>query len=176
MHTVNPNNSFTFEMLALSIFHFRKTKTMKQLLFVPLLSLGISPVNKQVIDHSADRFTSRKMTSTEKTDKGFNICSQPSPENEKMLAVVFRKQDFCRAELKDFQFDVHFEVVSATVYFSGTNFRAVETGFINSNSLKPIRSLMDKCAPGTMVVFDNVKVIGPDKQLRSIQGTSYLLH
>jgi hypothetical protein len=107
---------------------------------------------------------------------GFNLFSQPSPENEKMLAVIFRAQDACRAELKDFEFNITYNVVSATVYFSGTNFKNVETGFINSNSLKPIRSLMARCAPGTMVVFDNVKVIGPDKLIRPIQGTSYLLH
>jgi hypothetical protein len=107
---------------------------------------------------------------------GFNLFSQPSPENEKMLAVIFRAQDACRAELKDFEFDITYNVVSATVYFSGTNFKNVETGFINSNSLKPIRSLMARCAPGSMVVFDNVKVIGPDKLVRPIQGTSYLLH
>jgi hypothetical protein len=93
-----------------------------------------------------------------------------------MLAVIFRAQDVCRAELKDIEFDVQYNVVGATVYFSGTNFRSVETGFINSNSLKPIRNLMARCAPGTMVVFDNVKVIGPDKQIRPIRGTSYLLH
>ena len=92
-----------------------------------------------------------------------------------MPAVIFRSQDVCRAELKDFEFDIHYQVVSATIYFSGTNFRNVETGYITSNSLKSIRSLMARCAPGTMVVFDRVKVIGPDKEVRTIQGTSYLL-
>lgn len=149
---------------------------MKHLFFLPLLTLGILPINKQLNDQPADHFVSGKAAVAEEPGKGFNICSQPAPGNEKMLAAIFRKQDYCRAELKDFEFDVHFEVVSATVYFSGTNFRGVETGFINSNSLKPIRSMMDKCAPGTMVIFDNVKVIGPDKQIRPIQGTSYLLH
>lgn len=149
---------------------------MKHLFFLPLLTVGILPVSKSSINQSADQFVTCKAAVCEEPDKGFNICSQPAPENEKMLAAIFRKQDYCRAELKDFEFDVHFDVVSATVYFSGTNFRGVETGFISSNSLKPIRSMMDKCAPGTMVVFDNVKVIGPDKQVRPIQGTSYLLH
>mgnify|MGYP003556068535 CR=1 FL=1 len=95
---------------------------------------------------------------------------------EKMLANVFRAQDFCRAEVKDFEWDVHFRIVSATIYFSGTNFKNVETGFINSSSLKPIRSLMDRCAPGTMVVFDHVKVKGPDEVIRSVPGPSFRLH
>ncbi len=98
------------------------------------------------------------------------------PGNEKMMAVAFRAQSFCRAELKDFEFDATFTVVSATVYFSGANFRSTEKGSISSNSLKPIKHLMDRCVPGSIVIFDNVKVIGPDKQIRPIAGLSLLLH
>ncbi|MFM6926742.1 MAG: GldM family protein [Ferruginibacter sp.] len=150
---------------------------MKQIIVASLLIMGMMPVNSQlafVRNTTSKPVESSKLIDNEK--EGFNICSQPSPENEKMQAVIFRKQDFCRAELKDFDFDVHFDVVSATVYFSGTNFKNVESGYINSNSLKPIRSLMDRCAPGSMVIFDNVKVKGPDNTVRPIQGTSYLLH
>jgi hypothetical protein len=56
------------------------------------------------------------------------------------------------------------------------NFRNAEKGFITSNSLKPIKNLMDRCVPGTIVIFDNVKVIGPDNEVRTIQGTSFYLH
>lgn len=124
---------------------------------------------------AVNKAPSNLVSFTEHDREHLNILSQ-SPDNEKMLAVIFRRQDVCRAEMKDFEFDVLYNVVSATVYFSGTNFRGVETGFINSNSLKPISNLMARCSPGTMVVFDNVKVIGPDKLVRPIQGTSYLLH
>lgn len=120
--------------------------------------------------------SSRVLSSIDKKILGFNISSQPGEGNEKMLAVIFRNQEFCRAELKDFAFDVSFDVVSATVYFSGTNFKNVEKGIITSKSLKPIRSLMARCAPGSMVIFDNVKVIGPDKLVRPIQGLSIMLH
>ena len=149
---------------------------MKHVIFASLLILGIVPVNSQLalVENNKSNPAAPSFSNDDK--QGFNICFQPSPENEKMQAVVFRKQDFCRAELKDFDFDARFDIVSATVYFSGTNFKNVETGFITSNSLKPIRSLMDRCAPGSMVIFDNVKVVGPDKQVRTIQGTSYLLH
>lgn len=149
---------------------------MKHVIFASLLILGIVPVNSQLalVENNISKPAAPSFSNDDK--QGFNICFQPSPENEKMQAVVFRKQDFCRAELKDFDFDARFDIVSATVYFSGTNFKNVETGFITSNSLKPIRSLMDRCAPGSMVIFDNVKVVGPDKQVRTIQGTSYLLH
>jgi hypothetical protein len=149
---------------------------MKQVILFASLSLGILPLNNQMTSVAGIITASDPVSFKDDSSHVLNLFSQPSPENEKMLAVIFRAQDVCRAELKDFEFDIHYNVISATVYFSGTNFKNVETGFINSNSLKPIRSLMARCAPGSMVVFDNVKVKGPDKMIRPIQGTSYLLH
>ena len=92
-----------------------------------------------------------------------------------MSATIFKNQEYCRVELKDFEFDVKFSVVSATVYFSGANFRGVEKGVINSSSLKPLSALMSRCIPGSMVVFDDVKVKGPDNEIRSIPGVAYRL-
>jgi hypothetical protein len=66
-------------------------------------------------------------------------------------------------------------VVSATVYFSGANFIHAEKGFITSNSLKPIKHLMARCAPGSIVVFDEIKVKGPDNSISTIQGLSLSL-
>ena len=149
---------------------------MKQVILISFLSLGFLPVNSQLASVANNANITGNASFVDDDKEGFNLFSQPSPENEKMQAVIFRSRDFCRAELKDFEFDVHYDVVSATVYFSGTNFKNVEIGFIKSNSLKSIRSLIDRCAPGSMVVFDNVKVVGPDKLVRTIQGTSYLLH
>lgn len=148
---------------------------MKHVLLFSFLGLGILPVNSQLSSFNEYGNLPVSDAYVDENNNGFNICSQPSPENENMLAIVFRSQDVCRAELKDFVYDVQFNVVSATVYFSGNGFRGVETGFITSNSLRPIRSLMARCVPGTMVVFDNVKVKGPDEVVRPIQGTSYIL-
>ena len=148
---------------------------MKLVILSSLLIAATVMVNGKMPSVAGNKATSNLVSFNEDDRKHLNILSQ-SPENEKMLAVIFRRQDVCRAELKDFEFDVKYNVVSATVYFSGTNFRGVETGFINSNSLKPISNLMARCSPGTMIIFDNVKVIGPDKLIRPIQGTSYLLH
>jgi hypothetical protein len=94
----------------------------------------------------------------------------------RMTAIGFKSQEFCRAELKDFEFDVRFSVVSATVYFSGAGFNGVEKGTINSSSLKPVARLKDKCKPGSVVVFDDVKVKGPDNEIRSIDGVTYILY
>jgi hypothetical protein len=148
---------------------------MKLVALSSLLIAGMLPLSNKITSVNAGKSVPNWIRLAETDCKELNLFSQ-SPENEKMLAVVFRKQDACRAELKDFEFDVQYKVVSATVYFSGGNFRNVEAGYINSNSLEPIKKLLERCVPGTMVVFDNVKVVGPDKLIRSIQGTSYLLH
>jgi hypothetical protein len=147
---------------------------MKHVLFFSFLSMGLLPVTRLPAPVAENIYTA-DLPDPSSAGKGFNICAQPGPENGNMPAVVFRSQEVCRAELKDFVFDVQFSIVSATVYFSGTNFRGVETGYITSNSLKPIRHFMARCAPGTMVVFDQVKAIGPDKVVRPIAGTSYML-
>ena len=94
----------------------------------------------------------------------------------RLSSVVFKNQDYCRAELDDFEFDAKFSVLSATVYFSGANFKDVERGYITSNSLKPIKKLMDRCLPGSVVVFDDVKVKGPDNLVRTIPGVSLTLY
>ena len=149
---------------------------MKHVLIFSLSGILMLPLSSQFTNVENSFNSPGYFSFVDKKTEGFNISAQPGGGNEKMLAVVFRNQEFCRAELKDFEFDAPFNVVSATVYFSGTNFKNVEKGTITSNSLKPIRSLMTRCAPGSMVIFDNVKVVGPDKLVRPIQGLSILLH
>lgn len=110
-------------------------------------------------------------------------CSRPAvvtfqnqPGTGRMSAITFKSQDYCRAELENFDFDAHFSIVSATVYFTGANFKGVEKGIITSNKLKPIESLKARCIPGSIVVFDDVKVKGPDDMLRTIPGVTYMLY
>lgn len=149
---------------------------MKHVLLFSLFSICILSVKSQSANVETSSLSPEYLSFVDSDNEGADKSSQPDPGYEKMLAVVFKSQEFCRAELKDFEFEARFRIVSATVYFSGTNFKNVETGFITGSSLKPIRSMMQRCAPGTMVIFDNVKVIGPDELLRSIPGTSYRLH
>nr|MDQ6889871.1 hypothetical protein [Bacteroidota bacterium] len=91
-------------------------------------------------------------------------------------AVVFKNQQYARAELKNFDFDARFSVVSATVYFNGANFPSVQTATISGGNLGGISSLLAKCVPGTGVYFDNVKVQGPDGVVRSIPGPGFILY
>ena len=90
-------------------------------------------------------------------------------------AVEFKNQDFGRADLEGFEFDLRFAVVSATVYFGGTGFPNPAIGSITGNSLASIKALMARCGPGSSISFVNIKVQGPDGP-RSIDERSIQLY
>jgi gliding motility-associated protein GldM len=93
----------------------------------------------------------------------------------RMQSVVFKQQGFCRAELENFDFDLKFNVVAATVYFSGANFPSVIRKEITSNSLAGLTAEMAKAGPGSVISFDNIRVSGPDGT-RTIDGKSIALY
>ena len=93
----------------------------------------------------------------------------------RMPSVAFKAQDFCRAELENFDFDLKYNVVSATVYFSGAGFPNVQQATLNGGSLGGLSSFLSRCGPGSVVTFDNVKVSGPDGT-RSVEGRSISLY
>ena len=88
----------------------------------------------------------------------------------RLQAVVFRSQQFVRADLENFDFEAKFSVVSATVYFSVPGDRNVRQATLTSGSLAPAKAHMDALVPGSTVTFDNIKVVGPDGQPRTIQN------
>jgi hypothetical protein len=141
-----------------------------KLILVPLISLGMlsantpsKPIEKNVTDEKC-----LNLSSTGNGDQ------QPASDI-RMSATAFKAQEYCRVELKDFIYDVQFKLVSATVYFANGPFKNTETREIKGFSLKPIKDLMDRCTPGTVVTFDNVKVIGPDNMVRVIDGKTIVL-
>lgn len=93
----------------------------------------------------------------------------------RMPAVEFKSQQFCRAELENFDFDTRYNVVSATVYFSGANFPNVVQLPLTGNNLASLHAMMQRCGPGSVITFDNVKVSGPDGT-RTIDGKSIALY
>lgn len=147
---------------------------MKQLILFPLMSLGMLSAS----DHfeNAEKATPPSNHLTFDGQNNENAGAQQETGSSRMPAAVFKAQEFCRAELKDFDFDAHFIVTGATVYFSGANFKNPEKATITSSSLKPIRSLMDRCVPGSIIIFDEVKVVGPDNLKRTIPGVSIILY
>ena len=92
-----------------------------------------------------------------------------------MAAVEFKNQPSCRADLENFDFDLRYSVVSATVYFSGANFPNVATGSITSNSLASIAPMIARCGPGSSITFVNIKVQGPDG-VRTIDERGFTLY
>ncbi len=93
----------------------------------------------------------------------------------RMQSVEFKGQQFCRAELENFDFDTRFSIMSATVYFSGANFPNVATASITGNSLAGLAPFINRCGPGSVVTFDNIKVNGPGGP-RNIDGKSFALY
>jgi gliding motility-associated protein GldM len=89
-------------------------------------------------------------------------------------AAVFKAQQFCRADLENFDFDARFQVVGGTVYFTGANFPVPQSVSLAGNNLGGIAQ-MAKCGPGTSVIFDQIQVVGPDGTKRTIQAPGFLL-
>lgn len=89
-------------------------------------------------------------------------------------AAVFKAQQFCRADLENFDFDARFQVVGGTVYFTGAGFTVPQQVNLTGNNLGSIAQ-MSKCGPGTSVIFDQIQVVGPDGSKRTIQAPGFLL-
>jgi gliding motility-associated protein GldM len=113
----------------------------------------------------------------------FRIKNIPPPilmvgpsEGGRVQSVIFKNQQFARAELKYFDFDYRYNIVSATVYFTGANFSTIEQATISGGSLAGIQSKLARCIPGTSVTFDNVKVQGPGGPVMSIPGPGFILY
>lgn len=137
-------------------------------------NVRVTAVGKATITVSADK----KPNTFE-----FRIKRIPDPilkvgpsSGGRMQSVVFKNQQFCRADLENFDFDARFTVVSATVYFSGANFNSVQTATISGGNLAALSGQMARCIPGTSITFDNVKVKGPDGEVRPIPGPGFILY
>jgi gliding motility-associated protein GldM len=88
----------------------------------------------------------------------------------RLQAVVFRSQQFVRADLENFDFEAKFQVTGATVYFNNPGDRNVKQITLSSGNLSQAAQYMQTLAPGSTVTFDNIKVVGPDGQPRTIQN------
>lgn len=113
----------------------------------------------------------------------FRIKQVPDPilmvgpsDGGRVQSVMFKNQQFARAELKDFDFDYHYNIVSATVYFSGANFPNIQQANISSGNLSALQAQLARCIPGTTVTFDNVRVQGPGGPVKSIPAVGFVLY
>ena len=88
----------------------------------------------------------------------------------RMQAVIFRSQQFVRADLENFDFEAKFSVTGGTIYFSNPGDRSVKQVSLSSGSLGAADAYMKALVPGSTVIFDNIRVVGPDGQPRTIQN------
>jgi uncharacterized protein YjbI with pentapeptide repeats len=136
--------------------------------------IKVTNIGKTTININADGKTS---------SYDFRIKRIPDPllkvgptSGGRVQSVVFKNQQFCRADLENFDFDARFNVVSATVYFSGANFPNVKEANLTGGNLASISGDLARCIPGTSVTFDNVRVQGPDGTVRTIPGPGFILY
>lgn len=113
----------------------------------------------------------------------YNFISKPMPvlditvgniSSKKIQASIFNLQTGLKCVLPDFLHEDDYKVISATVYFSGTNFKDIAVTTI-TNSFNSMQSYLDKCDVGTIITFDNVRVQGPTG-IMSTNGLSIALY
>lgn len=69
-----------------------------------------------------------------------------------------------------------YTLATANIYFSGAGFRETATVAISGNSMVLVKQLLDRCVPGSIVTFDNVKVKDGKGRISTIRGMSIVLY
>ncbi|HTH30642.1 MAG TPA: GldM family protein, partial [Lacibacter sp.] len=96
----------------------------------------------------------------------------------RMPANVFKAQRGIRAELENFVFEgVSFTVTGYTFYATGNGFpdAGVKPG-IRGNTFDAVQDLINRCKPGTTVVLDEIRAIGPGGNTRTLPTLSFVLY
>ncbi len=97
----------------------------------------------------------------------------------RMPSNVFKAQQGIRADLKDFVFEgVTFTVTGYTLYCTGAGFNeapGVRPG-VAGNSFASVQDLIQKCRPGTAVIIDEIKAVGPGGGTRKLPTLSFVLY
>ncbi len=111
----------------------------------------------------------------------FRVKNVPDPVfkigsgKARMPSVEYKSQNFCRAELENFEFDLKFNVVSARVYFYGAGFPTPVPTTLNGATLDNLKATMSKCQPGSSITFEDIRVSGPGGT-RTIDGRTIQLY
>ncbi|MBX9781817.1 MAG: gliding motility protein GldM [Chitinophagaceae bacterium] len=116
----------------------------------------------------------------------FRVKTVPDPtpmvgqsNGGRIPASVFKAQQGIRADLKDFVFEgVTFTVTGYTMVCVGAGFpegAGVQPG-VQGNSFGPVQNLLQKCRPGTTVVIDEIKAVGPGGNTRKLQAMAFNLY
>ncbi|MEY2640103.1 MAG: hypothetical protein RIR90_1585 [Bacteroidota bacterium] len=96
-----------------------------------------------------------------------------------MPAGIFKLQKGVAAELRDFIFEgVKYTVTSYIVYFTGKGFED-SPGFAEVSGAyfsDEVKNLLKRVQPGTTVVFDDIRVVGPGGGRKLEQNISFTLN
>ena len=134
--------------------------------------------SSRVVTVSSPGTASINVTANGKTTSfPFRIKTIPDPvikvgpsAGGKIQSVIFKSQPFVRADLANFDFKANFSVTGATMYFTGPQFRNTVAVNLTSGNMAAAKQYLDQCGPGSAVIFDNIKVVGPDGKTRTIQN------
>lgn len=115
----------------------------------------------------------------------FRVKTVPDPtpmvgasKGGRIPANVFKAQRGIRAELENFVFEgVSFTVTGYTFYATGAGFpdAGVKPG-IRGNTFDAVQDLMNRCKPGTTVVLDEIKAVGPGGNTRTLPTMAFNLY
>ncbi len=115
----------------------------------------------------------------------FRVKTVPDPtpmvgasKGGRIAANVFKAQKGIRAELENFVFEgVTFTVTGYTFYATGKGFpdAGVRPG-IRSNTFDAVQDLINRCGPGTTVVLDEIKAVGPGGNTRTLPTMAFNLY
>lgn len=140
-------------------------------LFLASSAISILPLNsatkspeRSVAEHTFATASAPAMTGNN------TISFRDQSGRGSIPASSFKTLEFCTAEASGYS------ILSATVYFYGKGFHAVAKGMLTGSSLQPIEGLMKQCKAGSVVTFDEIKILGPDKQIQNVEDVSYLLY
>ena len=108
------------------------------------------------------------------SEKIFRVKNIPNPvavfagKYEGEIAIdIALKTEVLDVELKDFLWDLKFEIESFTFFISVDNFDREEVSKGNKLNDK-MKSLISACKTGEMIVFKDIKAIGPDGKIRDL--------
>ena len=108
------------------------------------------------------------------SEKTFRVKNVPNPvavfagKYEGQIAKeIALKTDILEVELRDFLWDLKFEIKSFTFFCSQDNIDREESS--NGNKLTDkMKSLISDIKPGKMIAFKDIKAIGPDGKIRNL--------
>lgn len=117
---------------------------------------GTNAVITVVADGKATPFEFRVKDVPDPIAKVGNNKGGRMPVNE------FKAQAGVRADLENFVFEgVKFSVTSFTIVFTGAGFPTLAYDEVSGNTFNNVRSLIEKCKPGTTVTIDEINASGP---------------